>query len=188
VGRAYAKVYRDIWTDPDFTGQPAAVQYLYLFLLSQPNLNAAGVLPLTIRRWAAAAGRVQAADIESDLTILEKARYVVVDYGTEELLIRTYVRNDEIWRIPNTLYSVLRDAERVSSTVLRQALADEFSLLPVDDLDGKRAEAMKLQVTTVTATLRLTVGVTVGETARQRKAQLYGGQPVDKPAHEQIRR
>lgn len=125
MSRSYAKVYRDIWADPDFTGQPAAAQYLYLFLLSQPNLNAAGVLPLTVRRWAATAGRVKPEHIESDLAILASRRYVLTDYDTEELLVRTYVRNDGLWRIPNTLYAVVRDAAKTVSPALRLALADE---------------------------------------------------------------
>ncbi len=175
MSRSYAKVYRDIWADPDFTAQPAAAQYLYLFLLSQPNLNAAGVLPLTVRRWAAIAGQVKVEHIESDLAILASRRYVLTDYDTEELLIRTYVRNDEIWRIPNTLRAVVRDAGRVASPVLRQALAGEFSLLPVDDLAGTKAEAMKLQVKTAIATLRSTVRSTVSSRVDLRE----GATPVN---------
>lgn len=157
MARAYAKLYRDIWTDHDFTALPAAVQYLYLFLLSQPNLNAAGVLPLTIRRWAATAGHVKPEHIETDLRELEKARYVVTDYDTEELLVRTFIRNDALWRIPNTLYAVVRDAEVTVSATLRTALAYELASLPVDNLDGKRSDEMKQQVTTVIATLTATV-------------------------------
>lgn len=174
MGRPYAKVYRDIWADGDFTGLPAAVQYLYLFLLSQPNLNAAGVMGLTIRRWATAAGNVKPADIEHDLTILSDRKYVLTDYDCEELLIRTYIRNDGLWRIPNTLYAVLRDAEAVASPVLRLALAAELALLPVDELTGKRSDVMKAQVSRVTATLSSTVRPRVRPTDGQGLRQLFG--------------
>lgn len=174
MGRPYAKVYRDIWADPDFTGLPIPVQYLYLFLVSQPNLNGAGVLPITIRRWAFTAGQVKPADIEHDLTILNDRRYVLTDYDTEELLVRTFIRNDGLWRIPNTLYAVLRDAEQVASPALRAELAAELAALPVDDLDGKRAEAMKAQVSRVTATLSSTVRPRVSSTERQQLRQLFG--------------
>jgi hypothetical protein len=162
MARSYAKVYRDIWGDRDFTSQPAAVQYLYLFLLSQPNLNAAGVLPLTIRRWASVAGRGKPENIEADLASLEARKYVLMDYDTEELLVRTYIRNDGLWRIPNTLYAVVRDAERTVSSTLRSALAGELRALPVDNLEGKRAREMKAQVTTVVATLSRTVAPSQG--------------------------
>lgn len=174
MGRPYAKLYRDIWADKDFIDLPAGVQYLYMFLLSQPDLSAAGALALTVRRWAAFTGGATTTDIEAALAILEKRRYILVDYDTQEVLIRTYVRNDGLWRIPNTLYSVLRDAEKLQSPQLRQELAGEFAALPVDELDGKRAEAMKAQITRVTATLSSTVRPRVHPTVRQGLGQLFG--------------
>ena len=176
MSRPYAKLYRDIWSDPDFTGMPVTVQYLYMFLLSQPNLNAAGVMGLTIRRWALVAGGIKPADIEHDLTILGDRKYVIPDYDSEELLIRTYIRNDGLWRIPNTLYAVLRDAEHTASPILRLALAAELALLPVDELTGKRADVMKAQVSRVTATLSATVRPRVSSTERQGLRQLFGQQ------------
>lgn len=161
MGRPYAKLYRDIWADPDFTGLPMMAQYVYLFLVSQPNLNAAGILPLQPRRWAFIAGHMKAADFENELTILNDRKYVLADYESEELLVRTFIRNDGLWRIPNTLHAVLRDAECVASPVLRLALAEELARLPVDDLDGKRAMSMKAQLSRVTATLSATVRPTV---------------------------
>lgn len=162
MGRPYAKVYRDIWADADFTSLPVTVQHLYLFLVSQPNLNAAGVLPLTVRRWAFTAGRVKPADIENDLAILNGRRYALTDFDTEELLVRTFIRNDGLWRIPNTLYAVVRDAALTVSPTLRACLAGELASLPVADLEGKRAADMKAQVTRVIATLSSRVGPTQG--------------------------
>lgn len=168
MGRPYAKLYRDIWTDPDFTSLPAVMQYLYFFLVSQPNLNAAGVLPLTIRRWATISGGVKAGDIECDLAVLHDRKYIVMDAETEELLVRTFIRNDGLWRIPNTLYAVVRDAERTVSPTLRASLACELAALPVDELTGKRAADMKAQVSRVVATLSATVRPTVAPWAGMR--------------------
>lgn len=162
MSRSYAKVYRDIWGDQDFICLPSPVQYLYLFLISQPNLNAAGVLPLTIRRWAMSAGRMKPEQVESSLATLELKNYIITDHETEELLVRTYIRNDGLWRIPNTLYAVVRDAARTVSPTLRAALAGELRALPVDNLEGKRARDMKSQVTTVIATLGRTVAPSQG--------------------------
>jgi len=176
VGRSYAKLYRDIWSDPDFTALGPETRYVYMFLTSQPDLNAAGVLPLTIRRWATSADLTTDA-LNTDLELLDERRYVVIDNDTEELLIRTFVRNDGLWRIPNTLYAVLRDAGQVASPRLRLALAAELALLPVDELDGKRAAVMKAQLSTVTATLGSTVSPTVRSTVRQGLRQLFA-QPL----------
>lgn len=163
MGRPYAKLYRDIWSDGDFTSLGRDSRYLYTFLFSQPDLNAAGVLPLLPRRWARRAA-MAAPELDVALAILSKHEYVVIDDETEELLVRTYVRNDELWRIPNTLYAVVRDAARTVSPALRAALAAEFALLPVHELTGKRAETMKVQVSTVITTLRTTVGPREGPT------------------------
>ena len=180
MGRSYAKLYRDIWADEDFCTLGPEARYIYLFLLSQADLNAAGVLPLTIRRWATrsalAAGAISAA-----LTALSDREYVITDNGTEELLIRTFIRNDGLWRIPNTLYAVIRDAERTVSPTLRSTLAAELALLPVDELTGKRAETMRAQVTTVIATLSVTVGSTVAPRSgmRVRVRDAGAGGPQD---------
>ena len=163
MGRPYAKLYRDIWTDPDLRALGRDARYVYIFLFSQPDLNAAGVLPLTVRRWAGTAGMTPE-EMTGTLALLNDHRYVVIDDATEELLIRTYIRNDELWRIPNTLYAVVRDAARTVSPTLRATLAAELAALPVDNLTGKRAADMKVQLTTVTATLSRTVDPTVGPT------------------------
>jgi hypothetical protein len=160
MGRPYAKLYRDIWADPDFCALGPEARYVYVFLFSQPDLNAAGVLSLTVRRWATRAA-ITANAITAALAILGECGYVVTDENTEELLVRTFIRNDGLWRIPNTLYAVVRDAERTVSPTLRATLAAELALLPVDELTGKRAADMKAQVTRVTATLRATLSATV---------------------------
>ena len=167
MGRPYAKLYRDIWSDPDFTALGPEARYVYMFLFSQPDLNAAGVLPLTVRRWAARAA-LTTDGIGASLTALSDHEYVVMDAGTEELLVRTFIRNDGLWRIPNTLYAVVRDAARTVSPTLRSTLAAELAALPVDELTGKRSADMKVQVITVVATLRSTLGSRVGPRAGMR--------------------
>lgn len=167
MGRPYAKVYRDIWADGDFRQLGPEARYVYIFLLSQPDLNAAGVLPLTIRRWAAKLG-ITVTALDSALSLLDQREYAVIDDGTEELLVRTFIRNDGLWRIPNTLYAVVRDAERTVSLTLRATLAAELAALPVDELTGKRAADMKAQVSRVVATLSATLGATVGPRAGMR--------------------
>jgi hypothetical protein len=156
MGRPYAKLFRDIWADKDFCALDPEARYVYLFVISQPDLNAAGVLALTVRRWAARLG-ITVAAVEAALELLHIRGYVVMDVETEELLVRTFIRNDGLWRIPNTLYAVVRDAERTVSPTLRATLAAELGSLPVDELSGKRSAEMKAQVSTVVATLGATV-------------------------------
>src|SRR5262249_36329458 len=117
MGRPYAKLFRDIWADKDFCTPRAEAPYVYMFALSQPDLNAAGVLALTVRRWATRLG-ITVTAVETALRLLNDREYVVMDTETEELLVRTFIRNDGLWRIPNTLYAVARDAARTVSPTL----------------------------------------------------------------------
>lgn len=114
-----------IWGDGDFKARSPLAQWLYMLLLSQPNLNQAGVLDMTMKRWGSlAAGAAEV--LRPALDELVEHRFVCVDWDTEELLIRTYIRNDEVWKMPNVLKCALREAQEVQSAALRQELATEL--------------------------------------------------------------
>src|SRR5690606_35065311 len=72
-------------------------------------------------------------------------RFIVVDYDTEELLIRSFIRNDGVWKQPKVLAIALEEAEQVASPRLRRAIAVELKRLPVTELPAKtRGEVTKL--------------------------------------------
>ncbi|WP_346090478.1 hypothetical protein [Pseudonocardia benzenivorans] len=98
-------------------------------LLSQPDINYAGVLPLTERRWARCCTELSRADVESTIEELADRGYVLVDYDTEELLIRSFMRNDGLWKQPKMLHAALRQALATASRHLRQGLARELGRL-----------------------------------------------------------
>jgi hypothetical protein len=52
MARGHGRILTSIWEDSDFLALDEREQRLYLFLISQPNLNHAGLLPLTLRRWS----------------------------------------------------------------------------------------------------------------------------------------
>jgi hypothetical protein len=140
VSRAYAQVYKDIWADDDFRNLENGPQRLYLFLISQPNINYAGVLMLSPRRWASRSKRYSVEELMADLAVLVERRYILVDEEEEELLVRSYIRNDGLWKNPKTMKSAHRDALATSSRRLRHALAEELRRLPLEDLqEGTRA-------------------------------------------------
>ena len=49
-----------------------------------------------------------------DLAVLEAARFVLVDENTEEVLVRTFMRNDKVYRQPNVFQSVVEQSTRSS--------------------------------------------------------------------------
>jgi hypothetical protein len=98
MARSHARIVTSIWADRHFKTLSSDAQRLYFLLLSQPDLNHAGALSLTVRRWAGLSADREEALVRSSLSELEALRYIVVDYDTEEVVIRTFVRNDGVWK------------------------------------------------------------------------------------------
>jgi hypothetical protein len=129
-----------IWNDPDFLALAEGPQRLYMFLLSQPDLSHAGLVPLRIGRWAKKVAGGTRALIEQHIATLAEARFVVADEDTEELLVRTFVRNDGVYKQPKVMLRLREDARQIESPRLRSAFRAELDRLPLNELaDGTRA-------------------------------------------------
>lgn len=129
MARSYANVLTAIWRDDDFRELSAGAQRIYLMLVTQSNISAAGTLPLTVVRWAANARDTTPTSVRNDLAELEKGRFVVVDEVTEELLVRSFVRHDNGYRNPKRRPAILAAAGEVSADALRMAIVAEFQRL-----------------------------------------------------------
>ena len=126
----YCKVFARIWNDPDFITLDSDPQRVYLMLLSYPTRDNAGVLPLTLRRWAAATNDITVERLTAALNALQEARFIVVDWSTEEVLIRSMARNDETYRQPKLWLNAMKSARQIQSPLLRWVLSGELSRLP----------------------------------------------------------
>jgi len=129
VSRNYANILTAIWRDPDWRKLSGDAQRTYLLLFSQPDITAAGVLALTVGRWASCADNTSPGSIRADLAELEDARFIVVDYEYEELLVRTFVKWDGGYTNPKRKPIISRSAHETGSPRLRAALAAEFGRL-----------------------------------------------------------
>ena len=143
MARAHGRVLSSIWEDADFLALTQEQQRLYLFLISQPNLNHAGLLPLTLRRWARKAGGLTAANLDEHLAALASAQFIVLDDDTEELLIRSFVRNDGVWRMPKVMGAMVSGALEISSPTLRGALLAEMDRIPLDELSDEPSKTTR---------------------------------------------
>jgi hypothetical protein len=154
MARAHGRVLSSIWEDEDFIALPQEQQRLYLFLISQPNLNHAGLLPVTLKRWARKAAGLTSSELDAQLRALDEARFVVLDDDTEELLIRSFVRNDAVWKQPRVMGAMVSGAMEIESPKLRLALLAEMDRLPLDELsvepvktkDGRTYPSIREQV------------------------------------------
>jgi len=96
VARSVAKITVDILRDPDWTGLSAAAQRLYaLVILPQPKLTLCGYLDtISPARWSSLAADTHTDQLQAALDELEAHRFVVIDHHTEELIVRSFVKND----------------------------------------------------------------------------------------------
>lgn len=154
--RSHGRIAVTIWTDPDFIAMRATAQRLYMFLLSQPDLTHAGLIPLRLRRWATRVADLTGSDLEDELEYLVERRFIVTDLDTQEVLIRTFVRNDGVFRQPKVMLRMRNDAQEIESELLRAAFAREIARLPLDELSTEPGGRNKDQ-----PSVRESVGIVV---------------------------
>ena len=133
----YGKIYKRIWGDRDFKALPASQQLLYVKLLSQPDISMAGVLTLASMRWAGQTADATHESIAADLYGLQQARFLAIDYGTQEVLLRSYIRNDLGWKSPKTMKAISGAVERILSPALRCVISGELQRIDVSELSTK---------------------------------------------------
>ncbi|MFC0504252.1 hypothetical protein [Micromonospora costi] len=126
MARNYAQIFCAIWRDPDFIALRESTQRAYLMVVTQPGISAAGVLPLTLRRWVKLAEDSTSERLRADIAHLEAVGMVFVDEDTEELLVRSFVRHDNGYRNPRRQPSIRDAAAEVESPRLRASLAAEL--------------------------------------------------------------
>lgn len=136
MARAYTNRSTAIWREDEFKSLTADEQHLLFLIESQPDISAAGTLPLTLRRWAALFRGGTVDGIRRTLAGLEAAGRVVVDEGTDELLLCSFIADDRGYGNRNRRPVILRAAADANSLPIRRALAREFRRfnLPTDGL------------------------------------------------------
>ncbi|WP_158885041.1 hypothetical protein [Amycolatopsis anabasis] len=132
MARDHARIALSIWNDDDFCALSMAAKLVYLQLVTQYKLSYAGVLDLAAKRWARPHPDLDVEGVRAALSELDAARFIVTDWETEEVLIRSFIRNDELYKQPNMVRAALRVAFEIESPILRAALAVELRRLPVE--------------------------------------------------------
>lgn len=135
MARRYSQIAADIWKNEDFRKLSAGAQRLYMILFSQADISPAGVLPMTVKRWASYAPDTTEDDIRAAIDELSDALFVVPDHETEELLVRSFVRWDGGHKNPKRLIAIGMAYRSVTSYPIDRALTREFTRLGVS-FDG----------------------------------------------------
>jgi hypothetical protein len=126
MARQYAQIQVSIWSDEDFKALDADLQHAFFVLISQPRMNLCGVIDYIQSRIARCVQQWTTDDVERLVKGLEAERYVVVDRDTQELLIRTFIRNDGLLKMPNVAQGMASDYGEVMSDKLRLEVEKEL--------------------------------------------------------------
>lgn len=124
--RQFAQLSVSIWSDEHFKSMRPEDQHMYFVLLSQPRVSLCGVLDYIPTRIARCSYHWTANDVEERIKALIEERYVVVDRDTSELLIRSFVRNDGLLKMPNVAKGMASEFGEVMSETLRDAITHEL--------------------------------------------------------------
>ena len=120
---------------------------MYVFLVSQSDLDQAGVIPLRFRKWSGLLG-IPVREVEELCAELDEAQFTVTDPDTEELLVRSLIRRDEVWKQPNVFKSAATSAAGCESARLKAVLLAEVRRLDLSAANGDqertRADLLKV--------------------------------------------
>lgn len=136
MARDFARLYLDIWNDPDWEELSPAAHYLYFILLSHPKMSYAGVTewrPDKISRKER--GRFKVETIRAAAQELQQFAMVYFDEVEEEALIRGLIRREGLMRHPKLCVSVAKGLADVMSKTIRSIVSFEIARIKKEEPD-----------------------------------------------------
>jgi hypothetical protein len=127
--RTESRTKTAIWSDEEFCKLSGSAQRRYWQLYSQPNISLCGVVAYTPGRWSRQCCDDGEEQILADLEALSDAHYIIVDFDTEEIFVRSFMRSDHVWPNPKIRGAAIASVTSVLSTVLRDAIGVEMARL-----------------------------------------------------------
>lgn len=146
MARSEARLQFGMWR-AGLNGFSAHAKLLYAVLLTEPTINHCGVGAIRLSRWAKDAS-LTIAETEKALSELTAGDPLVapllLDDDTDEVLVRTLIRNDGVADQPYVLKGALREAVRAQSPLIRWVLAAELRKLPPRQPDSVARNGRKV--------------------------------------------
>jgi hypothetical protein len=133
MARDHARTYVAVWKDPDWRKLTQEAQHIYWMLTSSPDISYCGVLDFIPGRFVDLASNLTESKVNSAVRTLERARYLVVDRRSRELLVRSFIRHDNILARRNMGHACGRALGDVHSSTLRGAILHELARLWSED-------------------------------------------------------
>lgn len=173
---AAAMIYESIWRDGDWRKLSRGAQCLYVQLLSQKELDCAGLLPLQPNKWVKGCDSMTTDELWADMDELQEHRFAFYDVDTDEVLIRTQVHKPFIIKGPKTRASAMRAARLCASPFLRSVLAAELRAAGIAEFTAVADELDPVEPVDNNPIHR------VSEPYRNPIDTVSGGYPIDTPS------
>jgi hypothetical protein len=153
MARDRASIRLDMWADADWRALSVPAQRLYMLILSHPTLSYAGVADWRPGRIAQLSAGTTTEDINTAASELEAAGFILRDVGTEEVLIRSFVKHDGLMKQPKLVVSMTTAFAAIASSMLREVVAFEVQKLHARDMDRDPDKRLKWDVRQVQTVL-----------------------------------
>lgn len=127
--RDHARTYTAIWDDPDWRKLDQAAQHTYWMLTSNKDISYCGSLDFVPGRYVDQSFGLTEIKFKSSIRVLERAKYLVVDRKTQELLVRSFIRHDKILARRNIGHACARALGKVHSQIIRDVILHELARL-----------------------------------------------------------
>ncbi len=126
MARDHARVFTRIWGDPDWRKLSGAAQRAYVLVLTDPSLTYCGTTATTVKRWSQQASDTPERLLRKAFEELSDGRFLVFDWDTEEVLVRTYMRSDKVLTVPNVAKAAYSAYRSVLSPRIKAELLVEL--------------------------------------------------------------
>lgn len=126
MARDHARVNLDIWNDPDFRALPLPAQHLYLVLWTHPDLTYCGSLDWRPARLSGLTEGTGREGVELAAQCLQARHFLVIDEGTEEALVRSWIKFDGLMKQPRMAISCITAYGAMGSDTLRKVIVHEL--------------------------------------------------------------
>jgi hypothetical protein len=153
MARDHARLKLSVWDSRDWRSLTIAGQHMYWTLISHKDLTYAGVMDWWPGRLASLSKDADEGHVYGAVKELQDARYVFLDTEESELLVRTYVRHDNILERANMGKACARAITKMHSLDLRDVLFHELAKLRLDKPMLAGWDGIKAENTTVYETV-----------------------------------
>ena len=129
MAREYGRYLTRTHRDDDWAALTTLHHDCYMALVCSEDITWAGVVPYAPLRFSSFASDLTERKVTRAWDDLERENYLVIDRSTAEILVRTFLKHDNVIAKPNLTRAFCTAYEKVRSGVIRDAIEVELSKL-----------------------------------------------------------